>query len=363
MTHRTYMFTGFAVLLAGCNFSSEPAGRGDRESPPAQQTVPPSTQPPPPGQLYVRLSAAALSPDGTQALTGYDRGGHLGKTDPPDSEETRAVKLWSLKGDGELLRSLGAHDDDVCMVGFLPDGKRAVSAGGKQIKGWDLETGKETWSVDAYTIGVQLAAVSPDGKYVLTAGADAADRADQAVFRTKLWDAVRGKLVRGYEDYDGRRVQRLYVSPDSKLAFIQLVHMSDMPAPPAPFYILDVETGKTTYKEKDGKLFPAAVSPDSRLAVSDRWNVDRKVKPRLVLWDIEDGKEIRTFQERRGGAKKPTPKPTGPRSCPMAKKSCPVTGMALSACGTWAWARSSAPTFPRKRLATFLGSRWTARKC
>ena len=304
MTHRTCMFTGLAVLLAGCNVASEAGGRGDGKSPPAQETAAP--QPPPRGpaepvhgQLYVRLSAAALSPDGTRALTGYAKD-HHGKSDPPDSEEARAVKLWNLERDGELLRCLGAHDDDVCMVGFLPDSKRAVSAGGKQLKGWDLETGKELWTVEAYTFGVHLAALSPDGKSLLTYGTDVVSEKpwkDQTQLR--LWRTSDGKPLREFRDYCDRRITGLRFSLVGEFAFLQLDNLA---RDDIYLQILDVSTGETkrSFKKSERIFYPCAISPDGLLAASDRWDMAEN-KPRLVLWEVPNGKEVRTFGERKGG--------------------------------------------------------------
>src|SRR5258708_26067064 len=55
------------------------------------------------------------------------------------------VKVWDLAS-GRSLRTLKGHSDWVSAVAVTPDGKRAVSAGWKTLKVWELDTGRPPYA-------------------------------------------------------------------------------------------------------------------------------------------------------------------------------------------------------------------------
>jgi WD40 repeat protein len=131
----------------------------------------------------VQVKAAALSADGKLALLGYQHDNrHLGVD----------LTLWDV-ATGKKLRAMHGHAGDVRFVAFLPDGKRALSAGGDGIvKLHDLGSGRLLQSIRANPGGRGVwPALSPDGKLVLTLG-------DESILN--LWGVDSGDLVRTFKE-------------------------------------------------------------------------------------------------------------------------------------------------------------------
>src|SRR5262249_8613708 len=111
----------------------------------------------------------AVSSDGRELLTG-------------SSDQT--LRLWDL-ATGKEIRSLVGHTSVVQDIAFCPDGKRALSAGGKLVKTadglqvedcvvrvWDLATGQAQFTLQGHTKLVHAVAASPDGRYAASASND-----------------------------------------------------------------------------------------------------------------------------------------------------------------------------------------------
>jgi len=108
----------------------------------------------------------AISPDGTQLVTGYTS----------EHGYAKAVEVWSLTDTTEPL-PLGGHDLTIHSLAFSPDGSVLASAGGTydpggELKGrvwlWDMSTEELLWSADQETI-VWSTAFSPDGTQLAVA--------------------------------------------------------------------------------------------------------------------------------------------------------------------------------------------------
>jgi WD40 repeat protein/class 3 adenylate cyclase len=92
----------------------------------------------------------------------------------------------------ELLYTLH-HDLPAYLnvAAWSPDGKRLLTAGGNTERGgkdtsariWDMETGKELLAFRGHTVEVVYGSWSPDGRRVATTGSDSA---------VKMWDAATG---------------------------------------------------------------------------------------------------------------------------------------------------------------------------
>ncbi len=85
------------------------------------------------------------------------------------------VRVWKV-GTWELVWRLRGHQETVYSVGFSPDSRRLVSAGGKtnnkaEVKVWDLTTGQEVWTLPTPWRGICYdAAFSPDGRRLALVG-------------------------------------------------------------------------------------------------------------------------------------------------------------------------------------------------
>ena len=75
------------------------------------------------------------------------------------------------------LKLIHAHKETdggggACCAAFSPDGKRIVSGGGRGVRVWDAESGKELRRYEGHTKLVVSVAYSPDGKRIASASED-----------------------------------------------------------------------------------------------------------------------------------------------------------------------------------------------
>ncbi len=169
-------------------------------------------------------------------------------------------KLWP-----ELILTGGS-------VSVSADGKRVLTNDGKTLRLWDAYTGKCLRVFEGHTEGVIGAALSPDGKRVLSGGVDKTVR---------LWDADTGKELRkmtGHTD----AVYSVAFGPEGQA-------LSGGCRMDGTMRLWDLNTGKqAAVFNVDGYNVTLAYSAKARLAATYTWN-------RIRLWDLETGKEVRKW--------------------------------------------------------------------
>jgi WD40 repeat protein len=178
--------------------------------------------------------------------------------------------------EGELRRFDG-HKGPVASAAFLPDGRRALSAGRDgTLRLWDLATGKELHRCEGHVGGVVGLAVSADGR-VLSGGHDHAVR---------LGDVETGRELKRFTGHTDV-VWCVAFSPDGRQA---LSYGKD-----CTIRRWDLETGEELWCSQ-GPAPPPVVGrvayfPDGERALSVR---DKTVR----LWDLKAGQELRRFDDR-----------------------------------------------------------------
>jgi WD40 repeat protein len=185
------------------------------------------------------------------------------------------VGLWEVyRHAPPPLNTMIGHTRAVRAVVFLPDGRRALSAGddGSLIL-WDIVTGRALRSLTSHQQAVWSVAISPDGHRALSAGAD---------HTLKLWDVDDGRELRGWLAHDGA-VLGVAFTPDGQHALSA--------GAGGDVKLWDLESGQVVHLLTGhfGSVFSVAVSSDGRRAVTG--GADNTVK----LWDMDNGTILRTF--------------------------------------------------------------------
>jgi WD40 repeat protein len=193
--------------------------------------------------------------------------------------EDKIVKLWDVASRQEVKRFVG-HKNEIKSVSFSPDGKFALSAGGKSwgnednsLRLWDITTGKETKIFIGHTGAVFCTAFSSDGKYIVSGSVDKTVR---------LWNVASGKEIRTFAGHTGS-VSSVVFSPDGK--FI-LSGSGDNLAK-----LWNTATGKEvkTFSGHTGWINSVAFSPDNKYIVSGSFDGTTR------LWSISGGREMARF--------------------------------------------------------------------
>jgi WD40 repeat protein len=201
----------------------------------------------------LRLSAHVLTNDPTQ-LTGQLFGRMLSINSTEIQDFLRRAKnstshpwLHPLNPalsqvDEPLIWTLTGHPSGVNCVAIAPDGPTAVSGSGARwekgtvLKIWNLDVGQEIASIEGPFDGFKAVAITPNGRLAVTGCGDGTVR---------IWDLEQGVLVHSMKE-----------------------HRSD---------VNDV-----------------AVTPDGRHAVS--CSDETAQSENLLLWDIEQGRKIRSIR-------------------------------------------------------------------
>jgi WD40 repeat protein len=218
-------------------------------------------------------------------LTGYWISRNPGKWLPYPQGEV--LQLWDVE-DGRLLRTLPGQDRGAVLVAFLPDGERAVSVGACVARVWDLRSGKASHQFRLFESGYRTAALTPDGKTLLSQGSDRDGNP-----RLVLHEIPSGRLLAHYDQHR-RPIHSIAFSPDGKWALFGCTADLDEQGrnDNTSLQVWDVQrkcvtrsfmTGQSAYQ------FPVAFSPNGHWVVSGKWTRPRDYA--LAVWEFQTGKE------------------------------------------------------------------------
>lgn len=194
------------------------------------------------------------------------------------------VAIWDVAA-GKRVLVLTGHGQDVSSTAFSPAMDTLVTGSlDTTLRFWDLKTGKEKVSVPGHKGGVLSVAYSPDGRLVASAGNDAV---------IKLLNGMTGaplKSLTGHIYGKGKNINKPFTgvyavqfSPDGK----NLVSAGADGA----IKLWNTATGKEikSMQGHDGDVTSVAFSPDGRFLVSG--GRDGTVR----LWDVKSGKELKAL--------------------------------------------------------------------
>ncbi len=173
-----------------------------------------------------------------------------------------------------LAKVLQGDEDLVSSVAISPDSQIFASSGDRLIKVWNLTTGKEIATLKSHVQRVNVVAISPDGR-TLVSGSD-----DKTI---KIWDLPTGELVRTLRGHSDS-IQAIAISPDGAT----LVSGSD----DYSIRLWNMATGrlKRTLRGHTSWVRSLAISPDGVTLASGSF--DKTIK----IWDLNKAVFIDTLR-------------------------------------------------------------------
>jgi RNA polymerase sigma factor (sigma-70 family) len=231
-----------------------------------------------PKRANAGVNALAFSPDGKTVACGY------GGVDP-------LVRLVDAAS-GEVRREWAVPYTALDSLHFSPDGKALAAAGGwnRAVVLWNSETGKEITPCVRHHGVVTAAALSPDGRLAATGGDDS---------RVRLWDAGSGRFLRELKGPRGR-VAALAFAPDG-----ELLASASHDRTVRLWKVQSGEEVRTLSKHNYG-VTALAFSPDGRFLATAEGQESigipgaRYHDGAVHLWDVGDGRQLRTFEAKEG---------------------------------------------------------------
>ncbi|MDT7687691.1 MAG: hypothetical protein QOE46_450 [Acidobacteriota bacterium] len=210
-----------------------------------------------------QVTSLAFSPDGRTLASGAKDG---------------AVKLWDARSSREL-RTLTGHTGLVKSVAFSPDGRLLASASfDGTVKVWKTNEGIETRTLHDFDKAVAVAFTS-DSRSLLAAAGDRSVR----VFDAATWAEVRKSSGDGASEGVEAPSEVAAFSPDGKFVATsngdKAVRLRD----------LSTTGGARVFESYSSGVYATAFSPDRRWFATG--NKDKTIR----VWEVSTGRKVRTL--------------------------------------------------------------------
>ncbi len=201
----------------------------------------------------------------------------------------REVKIWDAQT-GQEVRAIGGHKGAVEVIAWSPDGRRVATGGGTGTSSADpgevmitvVDTGQRVLALGDVKARVKFIAWSPDGRRLASSGWNTSR--DQ----TQIWDIATGKPLANLGDnaWGGP----IAWSPNGKcVAWAQQCNEGKI-------RICDADSGEATLtltaEEKYKNVDAVAWSPDGHLLGT--YGEDQAIR----FWDVATGRPLRTIRAR-----------------------------------------------------------------
>ncbi len=200
------------------------------------------------------------------------------------------IRLWDLAAGQEVLEQQ-AHASGVASLAFTPDGRSIVTGGAETVRVWDAQTGRQRQVMSPPCWFVNQVTVRPDGRTAVSCGTDGTVR---------VHDLTSGKEVRrclldrepGATTPRGNQVLLLGLAPDGRTA--ATLSTADK-APCSRLHVWDLDSGRMLFRRERARRADAATfSPDARMLVSARdLRVDNPgANTVIVVEDVTTGRKF-----------------------------------------------------------------------
>ncbi|MCI0713028.1 MAG: protein kinase [Chloroflexi bacterium] len=243
--------------------------------------------------------AVDFSPDGRYAVSG---GGKqwvpelaIGNRGMHYTSEDFSARLWDL-ATGDEIRRLEGHTDAIWDVAYSPDGKTVLTASSDTtVILWDVETGQMIHVLKGHVRDVRAVAYLPDSRSAISASTES--------FIT--WDLEAGTIAHQfYKEIVSLNPWDIDVSSDGRFALVGMRDGTGSRTERGAGVLLDLATGEWVKRfDTTGPVYAVALSPDDKtvlLGAHDQVELtfDRGTgRPIIMHIDIETGEEIaRYFQ-------------------------------------------------------------------
>jgi WD40 repeat protein/uncharacterized caspase-like protein len=194
---------------------------------------------------------------------------------------SKSANLWDLKA-GNQLRTFGPDEFGYLIVATSPNGRYALTSGGKTARLWDIETGKllKAFATGAPPYPFCPAAFSHDGRLLVA----------YLSGNIGIWEVESGELVREIQQSqkESNLIRTLAFSPKADNILIGYWGKG--------VQLLDVENGNIlrTFGQGESSVLresTATFSPDGRYILTGGWGGSM-----ARLWDSKSGKLLREFE-------------------------------------------------------------------